>query len=119
MAMLCVYRALTIVVAAVLSTSACGSSSPQPAQSPVLLGNAAFDEISRSYLEDSFARYPTWSTYLYTMGKLMILKLRDDYKTKLGDRFTLQDFHDTFISLGPLPMPLIRKAMLGEVGRLF
>jgi hypothetical protein len=31
----------------------------------------------------------------------------------------LQDFHDTFISLGPLPIPLIRKAMLGETGRLF
>jgi uncharacterized protein (DUF885 family) len=55
----------------------------------------------------------------YTMGKLMILKLRDDYKAKLGERFTLQDFHDTFIGLGPLPLPLIRKAMLGEVGRLF
>ena len=55
----------------------------------------------------------------YTMGKLMILKLRDDYKAKLGERFTLQDFHDTFISLGPLPLPLIRKAMLGEVGRVF
>jgi uncharacterized protein (DUF885 family) len=55
----------------------------------------------------------------YTMGKLMILKLRDDYKAKLGNRFTLLDFHDTFISLGPLPLPLIRKAMLGETGRLF
>jgi uncharacterized protein (DUF885 family) len=53
------------------------------------------------------------------MGKLMILKLRNDYKAKLGNRFTLQDFHDTFISLGPLPLPLIRKAMLGEMGRLF
>jgi uncharacterized protein (DUF885 family) len=55
----------------------------------------------------------------YTMGKLMILKLREDYKTKMGARYSLQDFHDTFISLGPLPLPLVRKAMLGEVGRLF
>jgi uncharacterized protein (DUF885 family) len=55
----------------------------------------------------------------YTMGKLMILKLREDYRAKQGARFTLQDFHDTFISLGPLPIPLIRKAMLGETGRLF
>jgi uncharacterized protein (DUF885 family) len=54
----------------------------------------------------------------YTMGKLMILKLRDDYKAKLGERFTLQDFHDRFISLGPLPLPLIRQAMLGEMGRV-
>ena len=49
----------------------------------------------------------------------MILKLRDDYKAKMGERYSLQDFHDRFISLGPLPLPLIRKAMLGEVGGLF
>jgi len=55
----------------------------------------------------------------YTMGKLMILKLRDDYKAKMGARFSLQEFHDSFIKLGPLPLPLVRKAMLGEAGRLF
>ena len=55
----------------------------------------------------------------YTMGKLMILKLRDDYRAKMGERFSLQEFHDSFIKLGPLPLPLIRKAMLGDVGRLF
>jgi uncharacterized protein (DUF885 family) len=55
----------------------------------------------------------------YTMGKLMILKLRDDYKTKMGPKYSLQNFHDTFISLGPLPLPLIRKAMLGEMGQAF
>jgi len=55
----------------------------------------------------------------YTMGKLMILKLREDYKAKMGAQYSLQKFHDTFIGLGPLPLPLIRKAMLGEVGQLF
>jgi uncharacterized protein (DUF885 family) len=55
----------------------------------------------------------------YTMGKLMILKLRDDYKAKMGAQYSLQNFHDTFIKLGPLPLPLIRKAMLGDVGTLF
>ena len=53
------------------------------------------------------------------MGKLMILKLREDYKAKMGERFSLQDFHDSFIKLGPLPLPLVRRAMLGEVGSLF
>ena len=55
----------------------------------------------------------------YTMGKLMILKLRDDYRAKMGADYSLQKFHDTFISLGPLPLPLIRRAMLGETGQLF
>jgi hypothetical protein len=31
----------------------------------------------------------------------------------------LQDFHDSLIKLGPLPLPLVRKAMLGEAGTLF
>jgi len=48
----------------------------------------------------------------YTMGKLLIQKLRDDYTAKMGDRYSLQNFHDTFISLGPMPLPLMRKAML-------
>jgi uncharacterized protein (DUF885 family) len=55
----------------------------------------------------------------YTMGKLMILKLRDDYKKKVGDAYTLEGFHDDFIKLGPLPLPLIRKAMLGATGDPF
>jgi uncharacterized protein (DUF885 family) len=52
----------------------------------------------------------------YTLGKLMILKLRDDYRAKQGASFTLQNFHDAFLKLGPLPLPLIRRAMLGETG---
>jgi len=55
----------------------------------------------------------------YTMGKLMILKLRNDYRAKQGAAFSLQRFHDAFIQLGPLPLPLVRRAMLGEVGQLF
>ncbi|TXI63223.1 DUF885 domain-containing protein [Mycolicibacterium mageritense] len=55
----------------------------------------------------------------YTMGKLAILKLRDDYQKKLGDAYSLKGFHDAFVKLGPLPLPLIRKAMLGDAGELF
>jgi hypothetical protein len=36
-----------------------------------------------------------------------------------GAAYSLQHFHDTFITLGPLPFPLIRKAMLGDGGTLF
>jgi uncharacterized protein (DUF885 family) len=55
----------------------------------------------------------------YTMGKLMILKLREDAKARAGASFSLQNFHDTFVKLGPLPLPLIRQAMLGQVGDVF
>ncbi|MEO7997118.1 MAG: DUF885 domain-containing protein, partial [Gemmatimonadaceae bacterium] len=55
----------------------------------------------------------------YTMGKLAILKLREEYKTKMGAAYSLQKFHDEFIGLGPMPLPLVRKAMQGEKGKIF
>jgi uncharacterized protein (DUF885 family) len=54
-------------------------------------------------------------TYLvYTLGKLQIMKLREDYKKKLGDKFTLQEFHDHFMEQGGVPLKIIRRAMLGD-----
>jgi uncharacterized protein (DUF885 family) len=54
-------------------------------------------------------------TYLvYTLGKLQILKLREDYKKKMGDKFTLREFHDRLMQQGSVPIKIIRKAMLGD-----
>lgn len=50
----------------------------------------------------------------YTLGKLMIFKLREDWKEKKGDAYSLKDFHDTFLSYGPAPVTVIREVMLGE-----
>jgi uncharacterized protein (DUF885 family) len=50
----------------------------------------------------------------YQLGKLMILKLREDLRRKAGAAFSLGEFHDTFLSEGAIPVPLIRRAMLGE-----
>ena len=49
----------------------------------------------------------------YTMGKLAILKLREDYHRQLGSAYTLQKFHDAFIALGPLPIPLSPPGIAG------
>jgi uncharacterized protein (DUF885 family) len=54
----------------------------------------------------------------YTLGKLAILKLRADYRAKRGAAYSLQGFHDEFLQLGPLPLPLMREAMLGERGQM-
>jgi uncharacterized protein (DUF885 family) len=54
-------------------------------------------------------------TYLvYTLGKLEIMKLREDYQKMKGPSFSLQDFHDEFMKQGGVPIKLIRKAMLGN-----
>jgi uncharacterized protein (DUF885 family) len=55
----------------------------------------------------------------YTMGKLMILKLRADYRAKLGNAYTLAGFHDDFLKPGMLPLPLMRRKLLGTTGDLF
>ena len=55
------------------------------------------------------------ATYLYyTLGKLEIMKLREDVKTKQGAAFSLEAFHDDFMHQGPAPIKVIRKAMLHD-----
>ncbi|MDF3022428.1 MAG: hypothetical protein K0Q92_3731 [Steroidobacteraceae bacterium] len=48
----------------------------------------------------------------YTLGKLMIRKLRVDWLAA-NDGATPQQFHDKFLSFGVPPVPLVRRAMLG------
>ena len=50
----------------------------------------------------------------YTLGKLQILKLRDDYKTQQGDDFSLQKFHNELLSHGMPPIRLLREIMLKD-----
>jgi uncharacterized protein (DUF885 family) len=55
------------------------------------------------------------ATYLYyTLGKLEILKLREDYRKLRGASFSLRDFHDTFLKQGYPPIKIVRQAMLGN-----
>ncbi|HEY8188408.1 MAG TPA: DUF885 domain-containing protein [Pyrinomonadaceae bacterium] len=56
----------------------------------------------------------------YTMGKLMIRKLREDWTASRGGKQAWQSFHDEFLKYGGPPIPLVRKAMLpGDTGSLF
>ncbi|HZN98708.1 MAG TPA: DUF885 domain-containing protein [Gemmatimonadales bacterium] len=49
----------------------------------------------------------------YTMGKLMVRKLRDDWTRDRGGRNAWREFHDRFLSYGGPPIPLVRRAMVG------
>ena len=54
-------------------------------------------------------------TYLYyTLGKLEILKLREDYREMKGASFSLQEFHDNFVKQGYPPIKIVRRALLGN-----
>ncbi|MCY3637580.1 MAG: DUF885 domain-containing protein [Chloroflexi bacterium] len=76
------------------------------------IGNAFMEELpaSKEAIRGTFD-----PMYLnYTLGKLMILKLREDYRQAKGDAYTLRQFHDEFLSHGAPPIPLVREMMLGE-----
>jgi uncharacterized protein (DUF885 family) len=50
----------------------------------------------------------------YTLGKLQILKLLDDYKAQQGDEFSLQKFHNELLNHGMPPIRLLRELMLKD-----
>jgi hypothetical protein len=70
---------------------------------------------TRSTAEVESKRGTSNPTYLYyTLGKLEIFKLREDYRKMRGAPFSLQEFHDTFLKQGFPPIKIVRRAMLGN-----
>ena len=73
-----------------------------------------------AFMEDASARREAERgtfdpTYLvYSVGKLMLLKLRQDARQQLGKAFSLRTFHDTLLGQGTAPFWLHRKLMLGD-----
>jgi uncharacterized protein (DUF885 family) len=68
-----------------------------------------YQEPANAYEEARRGAYNP--TYLYyTLGKLLLYELRADYQRKHGG--TLRQFHDAFLRAGPLPFPLLRRALL-------
>jgi uncharacterized protein (DUF885 family) len=54
-------------------------------------------------------------TYLvYSVGKLMMLKLRRDYKEQQGGKFSLRGFHDAVLSQGSAPFWAHRRLLLED-----
>ncbi len=76
--------------------------------------------VTEGYQSPAIARVETRrgtsdATYLYyTLGKLEILKLRQDVRAKQGATFSLGGFHDQLMLQGPVPIKVIRRAMLGD-----
>jgi uncharacterized protein (DUF885 family) len=67
-----------------------------------------FQEPANAYEEARRGAYNP--TYLYyTLGKLEIQKLRDEYMKKKGA--TLRQFHDAFVAQGAAPIPIVRRVL--------
>ena len=80
-------------------------------QATRLFMEKGFQERANAFEE---ARRGTYNpTYLYyTLGKLQIYKLREDYRQAKGIEYSLINFHDAFIKAGPMPLKLVRKILL-------
>ncbi|HEX4653944.1 MAG TPA: DUF885 domain-containing protein [Candidatus Udaeobacter sp.] len=87
--------------------------------------NMSLDEATRffqdnCYYEEKPARQEAMRGtfdpgYLnYTLGKLQILKLRNDYKAQEGDQFSLQKFHKELLNHGMPPVRLLREILLKD-----
>ena len=88
------------------------------------------DQATRFFIENAYmaetpsrieAERGTFDpTYLvYSVGKLAILKLRDDYKRDRNEEFSLQEFHDRLLSNGNAPLWVHRQMLLpGDKGKL-
>ena len=63
-------------------------------------------------------RYTYTPTYQlsYLLGKVMLLRLREDEKQRLGDAFSLRDFHDALLYSGSIPVSFHRRLLAGEGG---
>jgi Bacterial protein of unknown function (DUF885) len=96
------------------------------AQSEKMFREQAFQDPGNARQQAARGTYDP--AYLnYTLGKLMIRKLRTDWLAKSasgaapanpGDQTRWHEFHDKFLSYGGPPIPLLRKEMLGEAGSL-
>ncbi|MEC7749666.1 MAG: DUF885 domain-containing protein, partial [Chloroflexota bacterium] len=85
------------------------------------------DEATRFFMENAYmAELPARREALrgtfdpgylnYTLGKLMILKLREDYRREQGSAYSLKGFHDRLLSFGGPALPLLRPALLKDPG---
>lgn len=80
-------------------------------QAAKLFEEKAFQQPANAYEEARRGAYNP--TYLYyTLGKLEILDLREEYMTRKGA--TLRQFHDAFVAQGALPIPLVREILFRE-----
>jgi hypothetical protein len=82
------------------------------AESEALFRDKAFQDAGNARQQAARGTFdPGYGNY--TLGKLMIRKLRDDWTATRGGRAAWQAFHDELLSHGSPPLPVVRKVMLG------
>lgn len=79
------------------------------------LEKLGFDATTAASLYKSILQSP--ANYLqYYVGYLNFRDLRDDVKTRLGDRFSLREFHNAVLQTGPAPFGILQKNVYRLLG---
>jgi hypothetical protein len=86
-----------------------GNRRPYADQTPYWMGK---DDSVAWYDLELYIRQPGYGMG-YFLGKVEIEKLLTDRVRQLGDKFSLREFHDTFLTAGVIPTSLIRWEMTG------
>ncbi len=73
-----------------------------------LVDQVRFEESSTAGEVNIYAFRPTYAIS-YIVGFHEILKLRDEYRGRAGERFSLKEFHDRLLTRGSMPFRLIRQ----------
>jgi hypothetical protein len=85
------------------------------AQSEKMFRDVAFQDAANARQQAARGTFdPGYGSY--TLGKLMIRKLRDDWTATRGGRDAWRAFHDELLRYGAPPLPLLRRRMLGAQG---
>jgi uncharacterized protein (DUF885 family) len=69
------------------------------------------NDVNDALAQTEADRYIAWpgQALAYKMGQLTILKLRDEAKMRLGEKFDLKAFHDEILSGGAMPLDLLQE----------
>jgi uncharacterized protein (DUF885 family) len=80
------------------------------------LDNTPSDRVEIERAVNRYAVMPGQAT-AYTIGKLEILRLREEARTALGDRFDIRDFHDVVLRDGDIPLDVLGERVRAWVAR--
>ena len=89
-------------------------------------GEMTFDEAVQAYIDkigmeptnalievqrDSQSPVPPGREII---GEKVLLEIRDEYQRRMGEHYQIKAFHEALLRYGELPLPVVRKLMLGD-----
>jgi uncharacterized protein (DUF885 family) len=78
-----------------------------------LVGETGFERPQAAAEVKRYTYTPTYQLS-YLLGRVLLLRLREDEKRRLGDNFSLRNFHDAMLRQGSVPISFQRRLLAAE-----